>query len=136
MLCIANFPDDENFLKEEESKYTRKISLPVYEVRGEQPKISELYNTQKADKFIEEIKKANIDEELRDFLVASCTRLYEFDYGKVAEFYAHQDKDVQQIMEKLALVLIDLNSAVENGYVELNQFIENCFLEDKDNAGE
>ena len=36
-------------------------------------------------------------------------------------------------MEKIALVLIDLNSAIENGYVELNQFIENCFLEDKEN---
>ena len=38
--------------------------------------------------------------------------------------YAHQDEKVQKLMEKIALVLIDLNGAVENGYVELNQFIE------------
>ena len=31
-------------------------------------------------------------------------------------------------MEKLALVIIDFNKAVENGYVELNNFIEECFL--------
>lgn len=127
-------PDvDTGFKDEEESKYTRKISLPVYEIRGENPKIEDMLDTSKADKFEKEIEKADIPDDIKQFLKKCCTRLYEFDYGKIAEYYAHQDKKVQGLMEKIALVLIDLNSAVENGYVELNQFIENCFLEDKEN---
>lgn len=130
-------PDvDVGYKDEEESKYTRKVSLPIYEIRGENPKIEDMLDTSKADKFKEEIEKAEIPDDVKDFLVKCCTRLYEFDYGKIAEYYAHQDKKVQELMEKIALVLIDLNSAVENGYVELNQFIENCFLEDKENADE
>lgn len=127
-------PDVEsNFKDEEDSKYTRKISLPIYEIRGENPKIEDMINTEKADKFKKEIEKSDIPEDIKEFLIKCCTRLYEFDYGKIAEYYAYQDKKVQSLMEKIALVLIDLNSAVENGYVELNQFIENCFLEDKEN---
>lgn len=114
--------------QEVDTKYSRKIDLPIYEIKGEKPKISELFNTSKADKFIQEIENSNIDNELKKLLKTTATRLYEFNYSKIAEFYAHQNKEVQELMEKQALVLIDLNKAVENGYVELNEFINNTFL--------
>lgn len=123
---------DTTIEEDKESKYTRKVSLPIYEITGEEPTIDEMIDTKKADKYCDEIMKADIPQDIKEFLMLCCTRLYEFDYGKIAEYYAHQDKNVQELMEKIALVLIDLNSAIENGYVELNKFIENCFLEDKD----
>lgn len=127
-------PEDDGV--EKTSKYTRKISLPIYEITGEKPTIAEMLNTEKADKLIAEIKKHKFDKELESFLISCATRLYEFNYSNIAEYYAHQNKEVQEVMEKLALVLIDLNAAIENGYVELNQFIENCFLQDKEDEGE
>lgn len=110
--------------------YTRKISTPIYEIKGECPELNEMIDTSKADKFIDEINKMKIEEPLKEFLRKTATRLYEFRYDKIAEYYAHQDKEIQGIMEKLALVIIDINKAIENGYIELNNFIENCFMED------
>ncbi len=118
--------------KEIITKYTRKISVPIYEIKGETPKIEEMISTEKADKLVEEIKKADIDDETKRFLVDCTTRLYEFRYDKIAEFYAHQDEKVKDLMEKLALVIIDFNKAVENGYIKLNEFIENVFLSERD----
>lgn len=110
------------------SKYTRKISVPTYEIKGENPSIQEMINTEKADKLIGEINRLELPSEIKGFLKNTATRLYEYRYDKIAEFYAHQPKEIQEIMEKLALVIIDFNKAVENGYVELNNFIEECFL--------
>lgn len=115
----------------EDSKYTRKVSIPVYEIKGEEPEISEMIDTNKADKFIKQIQEMDISEELKKFLIDSATRLYEFNYSKIAEFYAHQNKDVQDIMEKLALVLIDVDKAIENGYVKMNSIIEDIFQSER-----
>lgn len=121
-----------DIVKKLPEEYTRKISTPIYEIRGECPQISDMINTEKADKYIEEIKKLKVDAETKDFLIKTASRLYEFRYDKIAEYYAHQEKDVQEVMEKLALIIIDINKALENGYLELNSFIEECFLEDAD----
>lgn len=115
----------------EDSKYTRKVSIPVYEIKGEKPEISEMIDTNKADKFIKQIQEMDISDELKKFLIDSATRLYEFNYSKIAEFYAHQNKDVQDIMEKLALVLIDVDKAIENGYVKMNSIIEDIFQSER-----
>lgn len=116
--------------KEIINEYSRKISTPIYEIKGELPSIEQMINTSKADKIIEQIQKLDIEEKDKDFLLKCAYRLYEFSYKDIAEYYAHQNKQVQEIMEKMALVIIDFNKAVENGYVELNTFIEKCFLED------
>jgi len=117
-------------IKEIISKYTRKITLPIYEPKGECPEINQLVDTKKADKLIERINNLEIDENIKRFLLLSATRLYEFRYDLIAELYCHQDKETKNIMEDLALVLVDFKKAIEQGYIELNNFIENCFLED------
>ena len=117
-------------IKEEigESKYTRKVNVPIYEIKGEKPEISDMINTERADELIELIKSKNLPSDIEDFFIKTATRLYEYRYDNIAEFYAHQDKDVQEIMEKLALVIIDFDKAIENGYIQLNSFIEDVFL--------
>jgi hypothetical protein len=116
---------------EQESQYTRKISIPIYEITGEKPTINEMIDTKKADDFIKEIKAKKFPKEIEEFLIKSATRLYEFNYSKIAEYYAHQDNNIQETMEDLALVLIDFDKAIEKGYVELNKFIEEIFLNDR-----
>lgn len=120
---IDNIIIDSDQDKKDET-YQMKIDTPVYEITGEKPNISELSNTEKADKIIYEIEKSNIPDEVKRFLKIASTRLYEFNYSKVAEFYAHQDEETQDLMEKLALVIIDYNKAVENGFVEMTEQIE------------
>ena len=73
---------------------------------------------------IKKIKEADITKEQKEFLINSAQRHLVFDYSKIAEYYAHQDKTMQELMEQSALVIIDFNDAIKNGYVELTNTIE------------
>lgn len=121
---------DESDDIDELSKYSQNIKIPQYEPKGDLPDISELVNTQKSDALIEEINNADIDEETKQFLINASHRHNVFDYRKIAEFYAHQNADVQRLMEKSALVIIDINDAIANGYVQLTKTIQDIIDED------
>nr|DAH99293.1 MAG TPA: ParB protein [Caudoviricetes sp.] len=118
--------------EKKESKYTRKVTVPIYTIKGETPSYSEMVDTTRADKLIEQIEASGFDDDFKKFLKLTATRLYEFRYDKIAEFYAHKNPKEQELMEKLALVIIDFDKAIENGYIELNNFIEECFLQEND----
>jgi hypothetical protein len=103
----------------EQSEYTSKVNSPVYEIKGERPGISDLFNAAKTSEHIARINAMDIDETLKGFLVAAAYRHTVFDYGKIAEYYAHADADTQGVMEDLALVIIDFKRAIELGFVRL-----------------
>lgn len=105
-------------------EYEMKINTPVYEITGECPEVSELVYETKFDELDERIDKANIPDDIKRFLKIAATRHFQFDYGKVAEFYAHADKEVQELMEESALVIIDFDKAIENGYVKMNKTLQ------------
>jgi len=109
---------------EEENPYTTKINIPQYEIKGEEPEISELYDKEKYEELIEKIEKSKVSEEQKDFLRKAATRHFGFNYSKVAEYYAHQDKEMQELMEDSALVIIDYEDAIKNGYAEFIKGLE------------
>lgn len=115
------------------NKYTQKVEIPHYEPTGEKPDISELCDSEKADSFLEEIEQAKIDPSEKDFLIKATKRLYEFNYKKIAEYYAHASKECQEIMEHLALVIIDFNNAIAYGYAQLSSELEEIRQEDAEN---
>jgi hypothetical protein len=112
-------------IEEVDSLYTKKIKLPVYEPKIEKPKTEELFSNIKTNKLIEKIKKSNATKEEKDFLIMSAYRHLVFSYDKIAEFYAHSNKEVQGLMEDSALVIIDFNKAIENGFSELSNLLLN-----------
>ena len=114
--------DEENTLTDD--KYTTKVDVPHYQITGENPPISELVDTTKSQELIKKIQDANISEEQKSFLINASYRHNAFNYSKIAEYYAHQDKEMQELMEESALVIIDFDDAIKNGYVELRQKIE------------
>lgn len=121
----------------EEETYTNKIEIPLYEITGEKPEIKELYNNEKTKNLIEQIKEKKFDKELEDFLILTAHRFNVFKYNKIAEFYAHSSKNEQEIMEKLALVIIDFDKAIENGFVTfVDEFFSNDELFDEENKDE
>lgn len=117
---------------EAENPYTTKINIPQYEIKGEEPTISELYDITKTKELIQEIDSADITDEQKSFLKNAATRHTVFNYSKIAEYYAHQDKTMQELMEKSALVIIDFNDAIKNGYVELIKGIESITGDEDD----
>ncbi len=112
---------------EEEEKYTRKIEAPTYKPNNKKPKIKDLYDDSKYQELINNINKADISEEEKKLLITTAQRHIVFDYSKIADYYAHSDKDVQLLMEESALVIIDFNKAIENGYVKLTNEIADSF---------
>lgn len=115
--------NDEDY-DDEENPYTTTINIPQYEIKGEEPEIDELVNVEKTNELIKEIKASNVTDEQKDFLIKAAERHLAFNYSKIAEYYAHQDKEMQELMEKSALVIIDFDDAIKNGFAELSNDIE------------
>lgn len=105
---------------EVDEKYTRKIKAPIYQPTGAAPKVSELYDLTTANKLIEAIQQADdLPADCRAFLIAAASRHIQFDYSKIAEFYANASPHVQRLFESSALVIIDFDKAIANGFVLL-----------------
>lgn len=123
MLGIEDFTLDPDALGLDESIYTDKITAPIYEPKGERPDPIDLYDMTKATELLEEIHETDLPEDVKAFLEFSAHRHIVFDYQKIAEFYAHADPTVQNLMERSALVIIDFNKAIENGFVQMTKEI-------------
>lgn len=111
--------------------YTAKTEIPQYEIKGEMPEIYELIEEEKVNQLIEDIRKSNVGEKEKEFLIKSAYRHYGFNYSKIAEYYCHQNKEMQELMEKSALVIIDINNAIAEGYAELKEEMEEM-IEDEE----
>ena len=100
--------------------YTRKISSPIYEIKGKQPSIKELFDEQKYQNLKTEIEASTfLNESEKHLLLMAATRHIRFNFEMIAEFYAHASKEVQQLMENSALVVIDYDKAIELGFAKL-----------------
>ena len=108
-------------LEEQEKKYTMKTNIPQYEIKGEMPDISELVEVSKTNELLRRIKESNVTEEEKRFLRLGAYRHLCFNYSKIAEYYAQASKEMQELMEESALVIIDFENAIAKGYVQLSE---------------
>lgn len=125
--------DADNSGGQDDDKYTKKIEAPKYEMTGEKPEMSDLVNEDKYKSLLEEINDADITDDDKNFLRKAAARHLVFNYSNIAEYYAHASKEVQDLMEKSALVIIDFNKAVELGYVQLTKQITDQYEEEYGN---
>jgi hypothetical protein len=123
----------EEFEKKTETQYTSKIVTPIYEPKNKKPNLIELVNNQKTKRLINEINSSNISEDDKIFLIESANRHTVFNYQLIADYYAHSSSEVQKLMEKQFLVIVDFEKAYENGYIKLAHEIANQYF---DNYGE
>lgn len=107
-----------------DDKYTAKINIPQYKPSNICPKIYELTDTTKYRDLMKRINKANVPEDVKEFLKLGATRHIVFNYAKIADYYAHADKEVQKLIEESAMVIIDFDDALANGYVRLSKNID------------
>ena len=110
-------------------KYSRSVSIPQYEIKGDKPFIDELYLNKKVVDLLKHIDSSNVSEEEKKFLKIAAYRHYVFNYDKIAEYYACASKEMQELMKESALVIVDINDAIMNGYVvaskKIDSIIEN-----------
>lgn len=126
----ALFEIEDNF---DRNRYTNVLPKIQYvPVEREAPSVFSLYNLEKYTKLVKEINESDIPDEIKKFLKHSASRHIVFDYAKIAEFYCHSDKKVQELMEKSGLVIIDFDDALENGFVKLQKNLEEIYENSKD----
>ena len=118
------------FKDDGEKKYTSNIESPIYEPKNVKPHILELCDKSKTHRLIREIEESSLPYEEKMFLIDASRRHLVFNYEKIADYYAHASKEMQNLMERSALVIIDFEKAVELGYVKLCDDIRKQYLED------
>ncbi|MEM3541178.1 MAG: ParB N-terminal domain-containing protein [Candidatus Bilamarchaeaceae archaeon] len=112
----------------EANPYTFKITPIHYEPKGK-PALGELYDDTKYKQLLTEIDKAKIPEDVKEFLRLSAIRFVRFNFSKIADFYANTDKETQELFEKLALVIVDFNDAIYNGFVKFTEKVNRLLKE-------
>jgi hypothetical protein len=118
------------FDEDEENNYSRKIEPPTYEPSEIKPDYAHLVDKSKMQSLLNEIELSNINESDKEFLRLAAYRHLVFNYGRIADFYANSDKEVQELMERSALVIIDFDKAIEGGYIELSKTLNDLFKTD------
>jgi len=118
--------------EQDDEKYTRKIEAPTYSPSNEVPQISSLVDVKKTQQMVTKIQTADITEEEKLFLTTASNRHLVFDYAKIADYYSHASKEMQELMEESALIIIDYNKAIENGYVKLSKNLAELYSQDHD----
>jgi hypothetical protein len=114
------FPED----AKDSNEYSQKVDVPTYEPSGEKPLLEDLYDEKKSIDLINEIQQSSLKEKEKKFLMSAASRHTIFNYEKIANFYAHSTKECQQLMEKSALVIVDYEQAIKNGFVLLTSQID------------
>lgn len=122
-----------NFENKEEKKYTSKIKAPIYEPNGRPVHLMELINTNKQKRLVSEINQSNVSEDEKRFLKFAAQRHNIFNYSKIAEYYSQASKEMQYLMEKSALVIIDFDKAIQYGYTKLSNEMIQQYLKDTGN---
>jgi hypothetical protein len=101
--------------------YSRKIEAPIYQITGNCPSVPDMMDRAKTETLQAEIDRADLPDDVRAFLHFAAERHTVFNFHNIAEFYAHADADTQDLMERSALVIIDFDRAIEEGFVQLSQ---------------
>jgi len=115
---------------QEEKKYSSKIESPIYEPKYQKPHIMELCDKSKTHRLLKEIDSSDLPIEEKNFLMDAARRHNVFNYEKIADYYAKSSKEMQDLMERSGLVIIDFEKAVQNGYIKLCEEIRKQYLEE------
>lgn len=118
-----------------DTKYSRAITVPQYTPSNEQPVIAQLCDTEKYGKLLNAIKKSKVSAEEKKFLELAASRHIVFSYSKIADYYAHATPEMQRLMEQSALVILDMDDAIANGYVVLSEKMRQLIDEEKKRDG-
>ena len=118
--------------EEKENTYTQKVDIPTYEPSAEKPDVKDLFDDTNAFNLIEKIKSSKLPQAEKDFLMLTAGRHVRLNFQLIADYYAHSQREVQELMEDSALVIVDINNAISNGWVNLSKKLDDIYDEDNE----
>lgn len=116
--------------EEDDSSYSLKIQAPIYEPKNRKPHLMELVDKTKYLRLKKEIENSNLNTDEKIFLIMAATRHLVFNYELISDYYANSNKEIQDLMERSALVIIDFEKAIQLGYVRLSEDIKKQYLQE------
>lgn len=110
---------------DEDDRYTSKVDIPQYTPTGKKVSLSECVDVSKYESLLKEIDDSTAREDVKAFLRLAATRFLAFSYKNIAEYYANEaDAATQALFERLALVIIDYDDAMKNGFIEISATLQ------------
>ena len=97
------------------------VSIPYYTPAEKAPPIEELADTTETDELAEKIANAKMPERLRKVMLMRAAFFTDFDFQKIADYYAYADKDTQELMKRLGLVIIIPKEAYDRGMCDFRE---------------
>lgn len=97
------------------------VSIPYYTPAEKAPEIGDLADTSETDELAEEIVNTTMPESLRKVMLMRAAFFTEFDFQKIADYYAYADKDTQALMKRLGLVIVIPKEAYEMGMCDFRE---------------
>ena len=118
---IGEENDENGGIGEDDNEYTKKIEAPIYKPSETVPSLEKLFDTSKTVELINEIDQTSIPNDIKEFLKFAAQRHTIFRYDRVADYYSSASKEIQILMEKSALVIIDFEDAIQYGFTRLGK---------------
>lgn len=98
-----------------------EVSIPYYTPAEECPDSTELADLSEVDELNSIITKLKPEKGLESLLRARAAFFAEFDFQKIADYYAHADKKTQEVMKRLGLVIVMPKEAYEMGMCDFRE---------------
>ena len=122
-LDIPNFEIEPEIEQEEQDLFD--IELPFYTPSKTLPNIKDLADIKRTKALNLKINSLKIDEELKFILKIRASFFTDFDFQKIADYYAQQTDEVKDLFEELGMVILAPREALKRGFINLkNEMID------------
>lgn len=98
-----------------------EVSIPYYTPAEDAPEVEELADLSDVDKLMERIANTKCDPELSKILQVRAAFFADFNFQRIADYYAHADKKVKELMKDLGLVIVMPKEAYERGMCDFRE---------------
>lgn len=97
------------------------VSIPYYTPSDKAPDASELADLSEVEELNDIITKLEPEDALEPILRARAAFFADFDFQKIADYYAKADKETQELMKRLGLVIVIPKEAYERGMCDFRE---------------
>jgi ParB-like chromosome segregation protein Spo0J len=98
-----------------------EVSIPYYTPAEDCPETTELADLSEVDELNSIITKLKPEKGLETILRARAAFFTDFNFQKIADYYAHADKKTQEVMKRLGLVIVMPKEAYELGMCDFRE---------------
>lgn len=97
------------------------VSIPYYTPAEKAPECSELADLSEVEELNDMITKLKPEKGLEPILRARAAFFADFDFQKIADYYANSDKETQELMKRLGLVIVIPKEAYDRGMCDFRE---------------